>query len=234
MPSNVVATRTGVEVRRAEMGEGLARPDETNMRSALLDAAEELLAKSGYRETTTRAVGTLAGVNHTLIYHYFDSLDGLLVALSQRVHQEVMEQERARLAVRPFRLRDYWYAGHPSERVLKVWFELSSTLFASRPDLRPPLLDLREESLQLLIDAIEDGVAAGSMVLAPGVTARGVAELSWVLQNGVWLKRLIGEERGDAELLGILDTMIFERLDASESAATSRRPAARRLRRART
>lgn len=195
---------------------------EPNMRSALLDAAEELLATSGYRETSTRAVGALAGVNHTLIYHYFDSLDGLLVALADRLHREVMDAERARLSIRPFRFRDYWKAGRPSEKVIKVWFELSATLFASRPDLRQPLLDLREESITLLVEAIEVGVAEGTLTLAPGATARGVAELSWVLQNGVWLKRLIGEDRGDEALEGILEQLVFEPLDAPASVEVDR------------
>ena len=49
-------------------------------RRAVLDAARELFAERGFERTTMRAVGTRAGVNPALIYHYFGDKDGLLAA----------------------------------------------------------------------------------------------------------------------------------------------------------
>jgi AcrR family transcriptional regulator len=49
-------------------------------RRAVLDAALELFAERGFERTTMRAVGTRAGVNPALIYHYFGDKDGLLAA----------------------------------------------------------------------------------------------------------------------------------------------------------
>ena len=50
-------------------------------RQAVLDAALELFAEQGFERTTMRAVGTRAGVNPALIYHYFGDKDGLLAAV---------------------------------------------------------------------------------------------------------------------------------------------------------
>lgn len=47
-------------------------------RAAILDAAVELFAESGYDRTTIRAVATQAQVDPALVYHYFGDKDGLL------------------------------------------------------------------------------------------------------------------------------------------------------------
>jgi AcrR family transcriptional regulator len=56
----------------------LGSPD---ARGAVLDAARELFAELGFERTTMRAVGTRAGVDPALIYHYFGDKDGLLSAV---------------------------------------------------------------------------------------------------------------------------------------------------------
>jgi AcrR family transcriptional regulator len=50
-------------------------------RQAMLEAARELFAERGFERTTMRAVGTRAGVDPALIYHYFADKDGLLAAV---------------------------------------------------------------------------------------------------------------------------------------------------------
>jgi AcrR family transcriptional regulator len=55
----------------------LGSPD---AREAVLDAARELFAELGFERTTMRAVGSRAGVDPALIYHYFGGKDGLLSA----------------------------------------------------------------------------------------------------------------------------------------------------------
>jgi AcrR family transcriptional regulator len=56
----------------------LGSPD---ARQAVLNAARELFAEQGFDRTTMRAVGTRAGVNPALIYHYFGDKNGLLAAV---------------------------------------------------------------------------------------------------------------------------------------------------------
>jgi AcrR family transcriptional regulator len=47
-------------------------------RAAILDAAVELFAESGYDRTTIRAVASRAEVDPALVYHYFGDKQGLL------------------------------------------------------------------------------------------------------------------------------------------------------------
>src|SRR5436305_665621 len=55
--------------------------DESETRTALLDAAEALMVEDGYAAVTTRSVSTKAGVNNGLVYYYFGSMDELFLQL---------------------------------------------------------------------------------------------------------------------------------------------------------
>jgi AcrR family transcriptional regulator len=50
-------------------------------KEALVVAARQLFAEVGFERTTMRAVAARAGVDPALIYHYFDSKEGLLGAV---------------------------------------------------------------------------------------------------------------------------------------------------------
>lgn len=53
-------------------------------RNALLDAAQELMLAEGYAAVTTRRIAAMVGVNSALVFYYFDTMDGLFIALFQR------------------------------------------------------------------------------------------------------------------------------------------------------
>ena len=61
-----------------------AAADDSTTRNTILDAAEALMVNEGYAAVTSRRVATLAGVNSALVYYYFDTMDGLFVALFRR------------------------------------------------------------------------------------------------------------------------------------------------------
>jgi AcrR family transcriptional regulator len=61
-----------------------AAADDSSTRNAILDAAEALMVDEGYAAVTSRRVASLAGVNSALVYYYFDTMDGLFVALFRR------------------------------------------------------------------------------------------------------------------------------------------------------
>jgi AcrR family transcriptional regulator len=58
--------------------------DDPTTRNSILDAAESLMVEEGYAAVTSRRVAALAGVNSALVYYYFDTMDGLFVALFRR------------------------------------------------------------------------------------------------------------------------------------------------------
>ncbi|MGZ4664629.1 MAG: TetR/AcrR family transcriptional regulator [Frankiaceae bacterium] len=56
-------------------------PRRTESRTAILDAAEQLIATSGYDGTSTAHIAATAGVTRTLIFHYFPSKENLFETL---------------------------------------------------------------------------------------------------------------------------------------------------------
>jgi AcrR family transcriptional regulator len=68
---------------RAGTGPGTRRgrrPGAPDTRAAILGAARELFASSGYGGTTIRAVAGAAGVDAALVHHYFGTKDDLFLA----------------------------------------------------------------------------------------------------------------------------------------------------------
>jgi AcrR family transcriptional regulator len=66
------------------------RPGTPDTKAAILTAARELFATSGYGGTTIRAVAAAAGVDAALVHHYFGAKDDLfLAALEVRVDPRV-------------------------------------------------------------------------------------------------------------------------------------------------
>jgi len=59
------------------------RPGAPDTRAAILGAARELFATSGYGGTSIRAVAAAAGVDAALVHHYFGTKDDLFLAALQ-------------------------------------------------------------------------------------------------------------------------------------------------------
>lgn len=76
-------------------------------RNALLDAAQELMVEGGYAAVTTRKVATRAGLNSAMVFYYFDSLDGLFVALFRRGAEASFERLQTALSS-PQPLWGFW------------------------------------------------------------------------------------------------------------------------------
>lgn len=58
--------------------------EDSETRTALLNAAARVMVDEGYAAVTTRRIGVEAGVNSALVYYYFESMDGLFVELFRR------------------------------------------------------------------------------------------------------------------------------------------------------
>ena len=61
-------------------------------RTALLDAAQEIMLEDGYAAVTTRRIATKAGVNSALVYYYFDTMDDLFIELFRRGADRSLER----------------------------------------------------------------------------------------------------------------------------------------------
>ena len=67
----------------------------------ILDAAEELFARQGFAATTTKQIGTAAGVNPALIHYYFGNKEGLYRALLRRLFETIIAKGGRQLASSP-------------------------------------------------------------------------------------------------------------------------------------
>jgi AcrR family transcriptional regulator len=78
-----------------------ARPrnaDDTEARTALLDACQRVMVSEGYAAVTTRRVAAEAGVNPGLVYYYFGPMDALLVETFRRSAGGMLERQARALA----------------------------------------------------------------------------------------------------------------------------------------
>src|SRR5262249_35772141 len=68
--------------------------DDSETRTALLDAAESLMVEHGYAAVTTRRVAATAGVNNGLVFYYFGTMDDLFIQLFRPRSERSLERLR--------------------------------------------------------------------------------------------------------------------------------------------
>jgi len=103
--------------------------DAPDSRTGILDAAELLFARRGFRSTTIKAIAGAAGVNTALLYYYFPDKQGLYRAVLERAFGGLIMEGQDRLtaeldpeeAVRGFvALQSSYFGRHPNRPHLFV------------------------------------------------------------------------------------------------------------------
>ena len=180
---------------------------ETNV-EAFLDAAERLLVREGAAGISTRLLATEAGQNHGLVHYYFGSVDELLLQTLERFSGRVMERQRAMYGSdAPF--AEKWRtamsyidedlaAGYP-----KIWAELEALAW-NNLEMRQRLDAVSESWRSLLRDALADGMQELGLD-SSSFSAEALAALVMQFQKGLLNERLLGFDRGHAELLAAID-----------------------------
>lgn len=101
----------------------------SDSRTGILDAAEHLFARQGFRSTTIKAIAGEAGVNTALLYYYFPDKQGLYHAVLERAFGGLIVEGQDRLtgeadpeqAVRGFiALQASYFGRHPNRPHLFV------------------------------------------------------------------------------------------------------------------
>lgn len=72
--------------------------DDSDARTAMLDAVERLILSDGYAAVTSRRVAAEAGVNAGLVYYYFGPMDNLFVEVFRRSAARMLKQQAKALA----------------------------------------------------------------------------------------------------------------------------------------
>ena len=136
------------------------RPGGPDTRAAILSAARELFATSGFGGTTIRAIAAAAGVDPALVHHYFGTKDDLFVAALE-------------LPVDPRKVLAPVIAQGPdgaAERMLRVFLSVWDD-----PELRLPLLGLARGMLDPAgTKLMKDGFLP--VIIGPIGAALGISE----------------------------------------------------------
>ncbi len=197
---------------------------------AFLDAAERLLVREGAAGISTRQLAKEAGQNHGLVHYYFGSVDELLLQALERFTGRVLERQRAMYGTDvPF--IEKWRtaigfidedlaAGYP-----KVWAELEALAW-NKHELRERLRGVDDRWRSLLRDALDEAIEEYGLDRSR-FSAEAWAALVMQFNKGLLVERLLGFDRGHAEMLGAIDgwlTSLHEGKTNSASASPKRRP----------
>ena len=151
-------------------------------REAIIAAALVVMARKGMAGTTVRDVADEMGTSSGLIHHYVASMDDLLAAAFEQVAGQDLESTRSAMAAGPdacSRLALFFanYARADEDWAFQMWLDAWAEA-PRRPAVRAVSHRLNVAWQQLLVDAIEEGVAAGQMACAdPDATAWRIVSL---------------------------------------------------------
>ena len=176
--------------------------------AAFLDAAERLLVREGAAGISTRQLAAEAGQNHGLVHYYFGSVDELLLQTLERFTARVLDRQRAMYAadvpfIEKWRsamgfIEEDLASGYP-----KVWAELEALAF-DRPEMRERLNAVNDSWRSLLRDALTEAIEEYGLEDS-AFSAEALAALVMQFNKGLLVERLLGFDRGHAELLSAID-----------------------------
>ncbi len=193
-----------------QLGSGRQSIREANV-EAFLDAAERLLVREGAAGISTRQLAQEAGQNHGLVHYYFGSVDELLLQTLERFTERLLERQRAMYGTdAPFAEKWRTAMGYIEEDLAagypKIWAELEA-LALSRPELRERLHAVNDRWRSLLRDALTDAIREYGLDSAH-FSAEAWAALVMQFNKGLLFERLLGFDRGHAQLLTAIDGWI--------------------------
>jgi len=186
---------------------------------AFLDAAERLLVREGAAGISTRQLAQEAGQNHGLVHYYFGSVDELLLQTVERFTNRVLDRQRAMYeSDLPF--LEKWRAamgfieediesGYP-----KVWAELEALAW-NKAGLRERLNEVNDRWRSLLRDACAAAVAEYGLEDS-GFSPEAWAALVMQFNKGLLTERLLGFDRGHAEMLAAIDRWLVSQAEGSD------------------
>lgn len=179
-------------------------------RERLLDAGLEVFGTEGYKNATVRSVIRTSGLGERYFYENFEDLDDLMVAVAQRIHEEVMRE--ALLAV----------AGAGEDPVDQIRTGLESFIRAMTRDPRKARIKLLEMSgagekvrnrrregmneMAALIAFRAPDAAKSATSLDPQLIALGLVGAV----NELLIEWFVGEIDGDIDRLVNHCTALFE------------------------
>jgi TetR/AcrR family transcriptional regulator len=183
---------------------------DSQTRTKLLNAAEELMLEEGYAAVTSRRVGQQAEISSQLVHYYFRTMDDLFLEVFRRRADEGFARFARAIEAEPT-LRTIWSSlNDGSGSVFNLEF---AALANHRKAIRAEIASYAERYRTMQIEAVSSILAThatGPGGLTPDVLLVALAGVAQLLA----LERGLGMSGGHAQTLGF----IAQYLDSVEGA----------------
>jgi AcrR family transcriptional regulator len=198
----------------------LRQRDALATRERILTAARAVLRREGAAELSTRSVASEAGVHLSLIHYHFESREGLLLAVLERINQELLDRQQAMYAREDLGLAEKWrqaiafYRQDLKSGYVRTLMELAGQGFAN-PRLGAAIRDLMKGWRDLLTEvAVEALPRLGVSDIPPNVVASAIVTY-WY---GMELQHSLGVAEEEGSLWQTVETLgrLIERLELGE------------------
>ncbi len=187
-----------------------ARADAT---TAIMDAAERLLAEVGYAGITTRKLADEAGVNAGLIHYYFGSMEEVFLQVLERFTTRLTERQAAMYAgdapfVEKWRTAMRYLFEDRASGYQKIVFELFAMSW-NKPEIRARMARIDERWTEIVAGAVADGMRELG-IDTHRFPVKAVTCLIVSFNKGIMLDGLTGLDYGHAELLDMIDPFLVQ------------------------
>ena len=175
---------------------------DSRTRIALIDAANRLILEEGYAAVTTRKVAAKAGVNQSLVYYYFRTMDELFLAAFRRGAEANLKRlETAARDEQP--LRALWrISSQPLDSALTVEF---IALANHRPAIRAELASYTRRFRLRQQEIIEQARAAAEVCDTGGPSSAAVVVVAAALARILAMDGMLGITDGHDEVLALIE-----------------------------
>ncbi|WP_024805816.1 TetR/AcrR family transcriptional regulator [Nocardia sp. BMG51109] len=191
-------------------------PENSPTRTALLDAAEQIMLEEGYAAVTTRRLGTRAGANSALVYYYFGNMDNLFIELFRRGADRSYQRQIDALSS-PQPLWALWESVHDqTQTALTMEFV---ALANHRKTIRAEIANSSKRFRKLQLDTVAKVLADygyESGTYTPGAVVLLMSSISRFLR----MEEAFDVDTGHNEAIGIVEGFLRE-LEGERRPATT-------------
>lgn len=136
-------------------------------RKEILAAAAEIIKNEGYEKITVRHLGQLTGLSHTVFYHYFKNLNGLLAALRLEMIEDMVSllgsetkktDDQIEMLIRVFNDYANYYIRNPNVFRFFYFYPFSDL----QKDMESSALEVRFQAMwqESFAGLVKDGIVA--------------------------------------------------------------------------
>lgn len=195
--------------RHKTRGRGRTRrigSEDSESRSALLDAARQLMLEEGYASVTVRRVATRAGLKPQLVHYYFHSMDELFISLFRREAERNLErQARSLSSAKPLRSLWAFSSDRAGVGLMIEFMALANHRKSVRAEVAAYAERFRNAQVEVL-SGVLDRYGIDPEVLPTPAVLMLIASLSRVIV----MEEALGVTAGHAQALALVERWLAE------------------------